>query len=118
MRKAKETKKELEKAITLWKNESKLNGKIYLRGYDCNDNKVIGFFETEKKNEKQPDLKICLVKDKKADKEIASLWLNESKGGKDYFSGSTSDKEKIVGFINEKATDKIPYLNVYFKEEK
>lgn len=118
MRKAKveETRKEMEKAITLWKNTSKLNGNVYLKGYDLNKNEVIGFFETSKKNEKQPDLKIYTVKDKKADKEICALWIRESKDKKEYFSGLTDDKESVVGFINEKATEKIPYLNVYFSE--
>ena len=57
-----------------------------------------------------------VIDGKRADKEIASLWLNDTKNGKQIFKGYYL-KEKVVGFINKKENSKAPYVAVYFEAE-
>ena len=76
--------------------------------------------QTDKKNEKAPDLIVYVSGEKGAkltkDDKIASLWIQTSKNKKDYFTGLTNDNEKIVGFISEGKNEKAPYITVYYKE--
>ena len=105
----------LEQAFVLWKNTSKA-GKEYLKGKDLNGGKIIGYFNPNKKNTKEPDIRVYSTdKDGKTDKEIASLWDSESKNKTRYLTGSTDEKEKVVGFYGK--TEKAPYISCYFKEE-
>lgn len=115
--KQEETKQEvkMQEAFALWKNTSK-SGKDYLKGQDFNKNKLVGFFNTNKKNPKEPDVRIYSVNaDGNQDKEIASLWDYKSQNGKQYLSGITDEKEKLVAFYGSK--EKAPYIRAYFKEE-
>lgn len=116
MEKTEEIKKEvkLEEAFALWKNQSKA-GNDYLSGYNLHKEKLVAFFNTNKKNPKEPDVRVYAVVDGKQDKEVASLWANVSKNEKQYLTGMTSDKEKLVAFFDGK--DKHPYIRAYFKEE-
>lgn len=102
--------------ITLWKNKSKDGKKTYL-----SNKAFIGFYNTKKQNPKEPDLQIYAKGENgKAEKEeTAVLWCNVSKDGKTkYLSGYLKKtKEKLTGFINNKADDKIPYVNIYLSEE-
>ena len=75
----------------------------------------MGFFNGNKKNPKEPDIRIfTLDKDGKQDKEIASLWQNESINKKAYLSGRSDEKEKLIGFFNNTDNEKQPYIRVYF----
>ena len=119
--KKEEKKLELKEAFALWKNEGK-GGKVYFTGkIKDGDAKIIGFMNTNKQNEKQPDLIVYLKPEESAkltnDDKVASLWINTSKNKKEYFSGLTNDNEKLVGFISDGKNDKAPYLSVYFKED-
>lgn len=113
----KEVKQEftLQEAFVLWKNKAK-SGNEYLKGHDLNKNNLVGFFNTNKKNPKEPDIRVYLVNaEGKQEKEVASLWDYTSKNGKQYLSGSTDEKEKIVAWYGKK--EKAPYIRAYFKEE-
>ena len=77
----KEEKKEfdLKEAFVLWKNVAK-SGKEYLSGFVNNEEKtkLKGFFNTDKKNPKEPDIRVYTeVNDKLV--EVASLWTNVDK---------------------------------------
>lgn len=108
----KEVKQEvkLTEAFALWKNKSKAE-KDYLSGYDLHKNKLVGFFNTNKKNPKEPDIRVYLGNQ---DKEVASLWDNISENNKRYLTGTTDEKEKLVAFYGTK--EKAPYIKAYFKE--
>lgn len=119
MKKKTEEKKkfDLEEAFVLWLNKSK-EGKEYLTGKDLNDSKLIGFFNENKSNEKQPDIELYQVnKDGKKGDKVVSLWENESKEGKVYLTGVTNENEKLVAFYGDKKEEKRPYIKGYFKEE-
>lgn len=108
----------LTEAFVLWKNKSQA-GNEYLSGTtskDLGSNKIVGFFNTNKKNAKEPDVRIyTLDTENHADKEIADLWENVSKNEKRYLSGTTDEKEKLVGFYNEdKDHEDRPYIRTYF----
>lgn len=113
-----ETKKEfkMEQAFALWKNTSK-SGSEYFTGSD-GKTKLVAFYNGKKKNPKEPDLRVYAQdKDGKAEKdELVSLWVNVSKNGKKYLSGKLGEK-RLVGFINENAKEKQPYVSVYFSDE-
>lgn len=106
----------LQEAFALWKNTSK-TGTEYLKGKDFNGNTVVGFFNTNKKNPKEPDIRVYSVNaEGQNEKEIASLWDGESTKGTRYLSGSTDEKEKIVAFYNKNENVKQPHIRAYFKE--
>lgn len=113
-----EVKQELKVAITLWLHNSKSNIE-YLTGF-ADDNKelrVVGFFNTNKKNPKEPDVRIYLHDDQDKKEPIASLWDNvsESKGTK-YLSGTTNENEKLVGFYGKENENLRPYIRVYYNK--
>ena len=115
------TKKEftLKQVFAMWKETSKKGGS-YFTG-KCDKGYLKGFYNTNKENPKEPDIRIYLTNDK-GDLEkdsYLSLWCNTTKAGKKYLSGKLDDK-KVVGFINEKATEenKQPYFTVYFSDDK
>lgn len=113
-----EEKKEfnLDEAFVLWLKTSK-DKKEYLSGHDLNNNKIVGFFNTNKTNEKQPDVELYQVeKDGKRGDKVVSLWNNLSKDNKDYLLGTTNEEEKIVAFYGDKEEEKRPYIRGYFKE--
>lgn len=112
-----EERKELEEAFALWSNNSK-SGTEYLSG-KVDDMKLIGFFNKDKKNEKEPDIRIYIVENDEISKEaVASLWKNVSKGGNYYLSGSDNEDKKLVGFYNNKFIEfpNRPYIRVYYSE--
>ena len=123
--KAKETqtqKKEfnLKQALTLWIYKSK-KGSKYLSGVTEQDDKITGFFNKEKQNPKEPDIRLY-TRDEEGNtsKEVfCSLWCNVKDGSdKKYLSGKIDDK-RVVGFFNSKAEVNgiIPYINIYFSED-
>ena len=110
--------KELRELAILWNHESD-SGVKYLSGTLSEEfqfNKVIAFYNTTKKNEKEPDIRVYSVNDEnKKEVKIISLWIQESKENKPYYSGLTNDKVKVIAFISTKDDIKVPYLKVYFK---
>lgn len=112
-----EEKQELKEAFALWSNNSKA-GNEYLTGR-CEDMKLIGFFNKEKKNEKEPDIRIYIIENDEISKEaVASLWKNVSKGGNYYLSGTDNENNKLVGFYNTKFIEfpNRPFIRVYYSE--
>lgn len=102
----------LKESFVLWKNTSK-EGKAYFTGRAGKD-KVTGFYNTNKKNPKEPDLRVI----DKEDKEFASLWCNVGKNEKKYLSGSLKEGQKIVGFFAKVEDEKKPYIRVYLSDNK
>ena len=116
-------KTKLEEAFALWRHEAK-SGASYLSGNtptDKNGSKLalVGYFNSKKRNPKEPDIRVyTLDSEGKQDKEVCSLWENVSKNEKRYLTGTTDDKEKIIGFYNEdKKESNRPYIRAYFKQE-
>lgn len=108
-----------EQIFAMWKRTGK-NGNSYFTG-KLKDQEIRGFYNTDKKNLKEPDIRIYGVdgNHKLTKEEIISLWCNATKNGKKILTGKLNG-EKVVGFINANATDenKQPYFSVYFSEEK
>lgn len=103
--------------LTMWIYKGK-NGVKYLSGKTDDNVKLKGFFNGKKKNPKEPDIRIyrqslgILEKD-----EFISLWVKESKSGKQYLSAKLGDKW-VTGFFNSKAEigGIIPYFTIYFSD--
>ena len=114
------TKKEfnLEQVFAMWKEYAKKGGAYFTGRY--NGRFIKGFYNTDKKNLKEPDIRIYFIDDeKKLEKEpFLSLWCNATEKGKKYLSGKLDDK-RVVGFINETADEKNrrPYFSIYWSEE-
>ncbi len=104
---------------TLWKHVSE-HDQEYLSGMlseELNHQRVIGFYNITKKNEKEPDIRIYSLNDEnKKDINIMSLWNQTSKDNKKYLSGITNDNENIVAFFNENDDDKQPIIRVYLRK--
>lgn len=121
----KEEKKEfdLKEAFVLWKNVSK-SGKEYLSGFVNSDEtfRLIAYFNTDKKNPKEPDIRVYQSIKKedgtysKSEKEVASLWTNLDKKEKKYVTGSTDEHEKLVGWFGQENQEARPYLRVYYEK--
>lgn len=108
---------ELTEAFALWLHKSKANNE-YLSGLTTSENgnvRLVGYFNTNKKNPKEPDIRVYSLNDEgNQDIEVADLWENISKQETRYLSGSTNDKEKLVGFYGDKKEEKRPYIRAYF----
>lgn len=118
-----EVKKEfnLTEAFVLWKNESKnkveyLSGRLSDEGSNV---KLVGYFNTRKKNPKEPDIRIYDIdSDGSQGIEVCSLWENISKGEKRYLTGTTNDQEKIIAFYNNlEENPNRPYIRAYYKQD-
>ena len=114
------TKSNLKEVLALW--ESKKGDKVYFTGKTSDENpiRVVAFINDSKKNPKEPDINIYEQAPKGEKKtQIATLWMNKSKAGKDYFSGLDNESKKIVGFVNEDTKDgKYPSIRVYYSDNK
>lgn len=110
----------LTEVLALW--ESKKEDKVYFTGKTAGDKpiRVVAFLNESKKNEKEPDITIYTQAPKGEKKtQLASLWSNKSKAGKDYFSGKDNENKKLVGFINEDTQDGMyPSIRVYYSDNK
>lgn len=110
----------LAEAFALWEN--KKGEKIYYTGKTAGDKpiRLVAFINEDKKNPKQPDINVYIQAEKGEKKtEAATLWLNKSKSGKDYFSGYDNEKKELVGFANLDTQDgKYPALRVYYSDKK
>ena len=114
----KEEKKEefnLEEAFVLWKHNAK-SGVEYLSGNTKDKIQLMGFFNKNKKNPKEPDVRVyTLDENGKQQDEVCALWETESKSGHKYLSGNTED-DFIVAFYNDTdGNEKLPYIRAYYK---
>lgn len=118
---AKTQKKEfnLERFLVLWRKKS-ANGNVYFSGKTEVGEKVTGFYNKDKQNPKEPDIRLYFTNTEgKLEKEpFLSLWCNATTNDKKYLSGKI-DGKRLVGFINEKVKvgDMKPYINVYFSDD-
>ena len=101
-----------EQVFALWKAKT-TKGRTYLTGKTTDGSRLVGFFNTNKKNPNEPDARIYLSKDMK--EEYCSLWSNVSDKGNKYLSGKV-DGKRVIGFINDKPENKRPYVSVYYSE--
>ena len=120
MQTTKSTKKsDLKEAFALWEN--KKGSTTYYTGKTSGDDpvRIVAFINDDKKNPKEPDIRVYEQVEKGQKKpDLASLWANKSKAGKEYFSGNTNDNEKLVAFINDDTQDgKYPAIRVYFSND-
>lgn len=107
---------DLKEAFVLWKNTSKA-GKEYLSGFVSNEEKtkIKGFFNTDKKNPKEPDIRVCTEVEGKL-VEVATLWTNIDKNEKKYVTGTTDDKEKLVGWFGQENQEMRPFIRCYYEK--
>ena len=108
---------DLEEAFVMWNHKAK-SGIEYLTG-SVGKMKLIGFFNKEKKNEKEPDIRIYTIENDEISKEeVASLWNNLSKSKKYYLTGYDNENIKLLGFYNDSLIEfpNRPYIRVYFRE--
>ena len=112
-------KKKLQGVFALWKRTSKDGKKTYFTGVSEDKSyNVTAFYNTDKKNLKEPDLKVYVRDDEgNLSKEpLVSLWCNATKNGKKILSGKI-DGKRVIGFIRANATEKQPYISVYYSED-
>lgn len=112
-------KKRLQGVCALWKRTS-ANGKTYFSGQtEDKQTFLTGFYNTDKKNLKEPDLRIYShdAEGNLSKEPWLSLWCNATKKGKKVLSGKL-DGKKVVGFIKADAAEKQPYISVYFDQDK
>lgn len=63
--------------------------------------------ETKKTNEKEKfDLQECFT-----------LWIHKAKSGLNYLTGYDFNKNRLVGFYNQKKTDKQPLIRIFDLKE-
>lgn len=110
-------KKKLVGVFALWKQKSK-NGGVYFSGKTEGGSFLTGFYVTEKKNLKEPDLRVY-AKDSEGNlskEPFCSLWCNATKNGKKILSGKL-DGKRVIGFIKSEAKENQPYISVYYSDE-
>lgn len=114
------TKFNLKEAFALW--QQKKGDTVYFTGKTAGEAPVslVAFINEVKKNPNQPDIQVYEQAEKgKKKNQVASLWMNKSKAGKNYFNGLDNEKQKIVGFTNEDTQNgKYPSIRVYYSENK
>ena len=119
MSNAAETKKRMEGVCALWRRTS-ANGKTYFSGQtEDKQHFLTAFYNTDKKNLKEPDLRVYIrdAEGNLSKEPWLSLWCNATKKGKKVLSGKL-DGKKVVGFIKADASEKQPYISVYFEQDK
>lgn len=109
----------LPEAFVLWENTSKA-GMKYLSGNTSEElhTKLVGFYNTNKKNPKEPDVRIYDIDSEgNQGNEVCSLWENISKNETRYLTGSTNEQEKIIAFYNNvEENPSRPYIRAYYKQ--
>lgn len=112
------TNSDLKELCVLWEHTSDDNVK-YLSGNlseELKYQKVVAFYNNEKRNEKEPDIRIySLDENNKRDTNIISLWNQLSKNDLPYYSGVTNEAENVVAFINDGDDEKLPKVRVYLR---
>ena len=117
--KGEERKFDLTQAFVLWEDTSKA-GRKYLNGRtseELDSTKLVGFYNTNKKNPKEPDIRIYVEDSKGEREEVCSLWENISKNETRYLTGITNEQEKIIAFYNNvEEHPNRPYIRAYYKQ--
>lgn len=111
----------LKELMSLWLHES-ANKTKYLTGTadDVTGKfKVVGFFNTNKKNENEPDIRVYeeVEKGQELKEVLVSLWKHTSKGGTDYMTGKDNEDNKVVAFLGKDNEEKRPYVRIYTQGE-
>lgn len=110
---------QLEEVFALW--ESKKGDKVYYTGKTAGEKSIrlVAFINEVKKNPNQPDIQVYEQVEKGKEKpQVASLWENKSKAGKQYLSGQDNEKKKLVGFFNDNTqSGKYPSIRVYYSDK-
>ena len=105
----------------LWNHKTETEVE-YLSGHlseELKFQKVIAFYNKNKKNEKEPDIRVYSLDDEnRKDTQIISLWKQVSKSNLEYLSGKTNENEDVVAFFNQDEDIKKPRIKVYLKESK
>lgn len=109
----------LKECFVLWKNTTEKGD--YLSGFTSfnpeSKVKLIGFFNTNKKNPNEPDFRIYYTDEKGSKSDLAvSLWENIGKNDNRYLTGTTSDNEKVVAFYGREHQEQRPFIRGYFKD--
>lgn len=106
----------LKEAFVLWKHVEETSNTLYLSGNTSeNSKKLKGTYNTEKTNEKAPDIRITT----EDNKEYALLWINTSKDGNMYLTGVLKENNsRLVGFYTKEIINQRPNIRVYYQEEK
>ena len=107
----------LEEAFVMWKHKAK-SGVDYLSGNTKDKIQLMGFFNKNKKNPKEPDVRVyTLDENGKQQDEVCALWESTSKGGNKYLSGNSED-DFLVAFYNDiDGNEKLPYIRAYYKKD-
>ena len=117
--KGEERKFDLTEAFVLWENTSKA-GMKYLSGNtseELDSTKLVGFYNTNKKNPKEPDIRIYDIDSEgNQGNEVCCLWENISKNEKRYLTGTTNEQEKIIAFYNGEENTIRPKIRAYYKQ--
>ena len=120
MKTSNNNKSDLEEVFALW--DAKSGDKAYYTGKTSGNNSIrlVAFINEVKKNPNQPDIQVYEQVEKGKEKpQVASLWENTSKAGKQYLSGQDNEKKKLVGFFNKDTKNgKYPAIRVYYSSEK
>lgn len=114
---------DLKEAFVLWRKTSKA-GKDYLTGFvsENQELRLIAYFNTDKKNPKEPDVRVYQsIKNEdgtysKSEKEVASLWTNVDKNEKKYLTGTTDEHEKLVGWFGDEHKELRPFIRCYYEK--
>lgn len=116
--KGEERKFDLTEAFVLWENKSKA-GRKYLSGTTSEEVDyldLVGYYNTNKKNPKEPDIRIYVSDKDGKQEEVCSLWENISKNETRYLTGTTNENEKIIAFYNNvEEHPNRPYIRAYYK---
>ena len=114
------TKSDLKECFALWENSK--GDMVYYTGKTSGENpiRLVAFINTVNKNPNQTDIQVYEQAEKGKEKtQVASLWENKSKAGKAYLGGEDNEKQKLVGFFNDKTQNgKYPAIRVYYSESK
>ena len=114
------TNSDLTECFALWENSK--GDMVYYTGKTAGDKpiRLVAFINTVKKNPNQPDIQVYEQAEKGKEKnQVASLWENKSKAGKPYLGGEDNEKQKLVGFFNDKTQGgKYPAIRVYYSDSK
>lgn len=116
--KGEERKFDLTEAFVLWEKTSKA-GRKYLSGKTSEELdflELVGYYNTNKKNPKEPDIRIYVTDKEGEQEEVCSLWENISKNETRYLTGTTNENEKIIAFYNNvEEHPNRPYIRAYYK---
>lgn len=117
--KEKQTKKfESKEAFSLWKKESK-GGSKYFTGKTKEGTNLIAFYNTEKTNPNEPDLRV-FIQTGEDEKNIpyCALWCGVSAKETKYLTGKVEIgvSVKVTGFFNNSENEKAPYIRVYAQD--